>query len=263
MINLIRADLFKLWRGKAVKISFLLICVSATAFTIISRLMAQGKFDTTLSNQVAGLSDIVMLSIICPFLAGAFICGDFENKTVHDAISFGSGRGKLIVSKAIVYFLVSGLMMLPYAVATLIGYGTGKEFKAFTASTYLDILARESKDMTGSMIMKIVAVILCVMIVYIAKLSICVLVAFILQRSALVVCIGFAALLLSDLLIVVGEKIKPLGDLLSFTPLAMGYRVISMDVGAGVLVKSVIVSVIYIVIMLAITIRIFKRKEIK
>lgn len=263
MLNLIRADLFKIRKMKAVKISFLITCICSIAFVIISNLMAQGKFDTSLSSQVAGLSDIVILSIICPFLAGAYICGDFDNKTIHDAISFGCSRGKLIASKAIVYSLVSGFMMLPYAVVTLIAYCTGKDFKAFTASTYLDILASGSKEITGSAMGKILAVIVTMMMVYIAKLSICVLVSFVLQRSALVVCIGFSVLLLSDLLIVLGKNVKPIGDILSFTPLSMGYRVISMDAGANVLAKAVVVSIVYIMVMLVITNCIFKRKEIR
>jgi ABC-2 type transport system permease protein len=265
MFNLIQSDLFKLRKSKAVKVCFCITTLCAIFLVIISHLISNGTLGMSVSGNASLLSDIVVMSTIGSVIAGLFICNDFENKTINATISCGFGRGTLLISKSLVYFLVMAMMLLPYCVVTIIALAFGTKFGTpFMASVFLDILSSEAGAVFSvAMFAKVITIMLTLTIVYAGRLSICVLLAFLLKKPALVVGAGFGLSLVCDLFVGLRGNLGPLGKLLGYTPFAQGYTVLTMNSGAETLLKAIVCSIIFIVVIISIVYSVFRKTEIK
>lgn len=266
MINLIQSDFYKLSKSRTIKILFIIMWIAAGVVASVSYLMAQGKVGYELSGPISGLTDIMMVAIVGPFLAGIYICTDFDNKSINDAISScGSSRMTVIMSKALVYYLLVILMLVPYAVVTVIGFASGAEFsKPFAASVFLSILANPTHlSFTASVFGKMVAIMLVMMITYASEMTVCVFLSFILRKSSLVIFIGFVIILVLQILGGLGTKVEVVEQILSYTPFSIGNTVLTMDAGVYVILKSLGISLLFIVWLLSITNGAFRKSEIK
>ncbi|AHZ14668.1 ABC transporter permease [Bacillus velezensis] len=266
MMNLIQSDLYKLRKSKAIKILFLIMWVAAAVVALVSYLVAQGKIDQELSGPLSGLTDIMMVAIVGPFLAGVYICGDFDNKTIHDAISScGISRLVVIISKAIVYYLIVMLMLVPYVVVTLIAFATGAEFsQPFAASVFLSILANENGlDLTPLVFGKMIVIMIVMLLVYASEMTVCVLLSFLFRKSSLVIFTGFGLILVLQILGGLGSKSDVVNNILSYTPFSIGSSVLTMDADPDVILKALGVSLLFCVWFLSITNGIFRKSEVK
>lgn len=266
MINLIRSDLYKLQKSKPIKILFLMMWIAAGVVAVVSYLMAQGKVGFELSGPISGLTDIMMVAIVGPFLAGVYICGDFDNKTINDAISScGRSRGAVVLAKSVVYYLLVMLMLVPYAVVTVIAFATGAEFsQPFANSVFLSILANSSSlDFSAVVFGKMLVIMLVMMIAYAAEMSVCVLLAFLLRRSSLVIFIGFGAILVLQILGGIGTKFEIVENILSYTPFSVGSASLTMDAETNVILKALGVSLLFVSWLMSITNATFRKSEIK
>ena len=102
MLNLIRADLFKMCKSSVMKILFGITTLCAGAMTVIAYFITQRKMDPGMTGIGFLFSDINIISILGAVIAGVFICGDFDNKTIHDAIACGCSRRTIIDRKSVV-----------------------------------------------------------------------------------------------------------------------------------------------------------------
>jgi ABC-2 type transport system permease protein len=265
MLNLIYADLYKLSKSTAIKVCIILSCISAIALTYISHSIATGAMSDTIRGSAAGLGDVMIVFLLGSLMAGFLVCSDFESKLIHDAVACGNGRIAVVISKTLVYILLVALLVLPYAIATIVGFCTGAEFTTpFVPSIFLDILANKTGlGLTPAVICKIIVVSLITMLVYAARLSICLPIAFKVRKPVVVMAIGFAFGFLSQLVIALTKDVPILGDILSNTPFAMGDNVVTMEAGAGMLFKVTGSSFVLLIIIAAITYRLFRKAEIK
>jgi len=264
MFNLIHADLYSLRKSNAVRIAFCITCLTAAAMVIISYFMAKGSISSEISGNASALCDPMVMSMVGSLIAGIFICGDFQNKTIHDAIAGGCGRSTVLISKAISYFIVIAVMLLPYAIATVIAFATGSEFMPYLYTAFFDILANASgMDLTAEVFLKITAISVTLMIVYAAQLSICVLFSFLLKRPTLVVALGIGSIMLITMVMGLGDDFEIIESILSLTPFAMNYPTISMEAAAGDLIKAISSSLGFILLILGVTYAGFRKAEIK
>jgi ABC-2 type transport system permease protein len=265
MLNLIMADCYKLRKSAALKTGVAITMISAAAMVYIAYLLSEGQVGADVSGSASLLLDIVILSITGSIVAGVYICGDFENKTIHGAVSCGNSRSAVILSKTIVYILAVAVMVLPYPVITAVALGTGYEFgEAFGPSVFLHILAEHSGSaLTAGELMKLLPVTLAMIAVHAARLGACVLFAFILKKPAFVVGLGIAVTILGDFTVTLADKVPFIGKVFLYTPFAMNAEVVSLNAGAGDLMKAIAVSIAFILIILAVTAGIFRRTEIK
>lgn len=262
MFNLIRADLYSIRKSKVIKILFCIVSVCSITMAVVSHLMAVGKVSLDSAGNASALGEPMMMSLIGAVLAGVFICGDFENKTIHDAISCGSGRRTIIVSKAISYFIVIAFMMIPYFVVTIIGVCMDFEYTLYMRSSFLGILSNVSSiEVASQMIFKILAITLTLMLVYASQMSICVALSFLIRKSILTVGICFGIPLLINLIMGLGNNVQILADFFSYTPFTMGY--ITLDAAASDFIKPIVVSIGFIIVLLAITYSGFRKSEVK
>ncbi|WP_195573939.1 ABC transporter permease [Paenibacillus sp. 1001270B_150601_E10] len=265
MLNLIQADLFKLRKSSAMKILLGITTLCALVMTFIAYLIPQGKMEASITGIGFMFSDINVISILGGFMAGILICGDFENKTIHDAIANGSSRSTVIVSKAVILGMALICLLLPYAIITFISLCLGSEFSmGSVAVVFLHLLTTEGGSvLSAAEIWKTIAIALTLMIVYAAQLSICVPLAFKLKKPILVVVIYYAFSIFTAQLIRLGDSYPWFGRVLSFTPYAGDYTFLTLDTTAGDLFLAILFSVIFIIIMVGITSLMFRRSEIK
>jgi ABC-2 type transport system permease protein len=265
MLNLIQADLFKLCKSSVIKILFGITTLSALTMVIMAYLIPKGQIPDKYTGLGFMFSDINMINILGAVIAGVFICGDFDNKTIHDAIACGCSRGAVIVSKAIVFFCAIGFILLPYAIITGIALSIGSKFDMGDVSVgFLHLLSKESGIvLSTTMLLKSLAVALTLMIVYIAQLSICVPLAIVLKRPVLVVGICYGFSILCGQLAVIADSSTAFGNIFSCTPYGGNYAFVTLDTGAIDLVKAIAVSLVFIILMLALSYSAFRRSEIK
>lgn len=265
MLNLIRADLFKLFKSLSIKILFGITCLCAITLTVMAYFIPRGGIDAGMTGIGFMFSDINIISILGAVLAGTFICGDFDNKNIHDAIASGSSRMAVIVSKALVFFCGIAILVLPYALAAVFALISGFEFGMdAVALGFLNFLTRGSGNaLPASEFLKLFAVILTLVIVYASQLSVCVPLAFVLKKPVLVVPIYYAVSVLSAQLIALSASSEALDFILSKTPFGGDYIFLTMDSGTVDIVAAIFGSLVFITVMLAITYGAFRKAEIK
>ncbi|WDV46392.1 ABC transporter permease [Clostridiaceae bacterium M8S5] len=261
MYNLIKADLYKLRKTKAMKIMFGITTLSAVLMAWCAYLMPQGKIDQSLSGVVFMFSDINIMSIIGGIIASIIICSDFDNKTIHSAIASGSSRVYIIISKALVFCIAIIIMLMPYMITTGIALSTGAEFSVGPVA--VGFLYNLVSEAIGADMFKWLMVSFTLIIVYIAQLSICIPLAFTVKKPVLVIGIYYGLSIFCGQLGKLGENNAIVYRILSFTPFGGGYTFLTTNVESIKLIKALSASVLFVTIMSVIAINIFKKSEIK
>ncbi|MCL6603188.1 MAG: ABC transporter permease [Paenibacillus sp.] len=265
MYNLIRADLFKLRKSMAIKILFGITTVSALAMAMFAYLIPQGKIDGSMTGIGFMFSDINVISILGAVIAGVFICGDFDNKTIHDAIANGHSRVAVILSKATVSGCALVFILLPYAIITVIALSTGYEFSMGSiALGFLNIMTSEAgTGFSASEIGKLLAVMLTLMIVYVAQLSITVPLALFLKKPVFVIALYYAFSILCGQLAGLGDGSLLINRMFAVTPYGSSYSLVTLNTGNADILQAISVSLVFIVAMIAVAYSGFRRSEIK
>lgn len=264
MYNLIKADLFKLYKSKMIRILFAIMTLCAVIMAIIAYNIAQG--------QMAGaggigflFSDVNVISILGAVVAGTIISGDFDNKTIHDAIACGYSRSSIIISKAVVFFCAIAFLLLPYAIVTVVAIGSGATFSIGSAALgFLNLLMQENGTAFSVEVgFKLFFIMLVLVVVYIAQLSICIPLAIALKKPVLVVAVFYVISICSGQLSALNGTYPMFDKVYSMTPYGGIHSLLTLHSGGGDIFKAIVVSMSYIVVMLVIAYRIFKKLEIK
>lgn len=265
MYNLIKADLFKLRKSMAIKIIFAIAAIGALTMVIMAYLIQKGKLNTGTTGIGFMFSDANMVAILGAVLAGIFICGDFDNRTIHEAIVNGNSRCKVVISKSIVFFISCLVILFPYFIVTGIAIKTGYKFNMGGISVgFLNLITTEGgKAISSSQGLKILSIMFGMIFIYIAQLSVCIPFAIGLKKPVIVVAIFYGITILSPQLAKLEASYKAFKNIIECTPYGNKYFFMTLNTGAGDIVKAFIVSLICIIIMLAITCFAFKRAEIK
>lgn len=265
MYNLILADLFKLRKSMAIKILFTITTLSAVAMTVIAYQIPKGNLDASMTGIGFMFSDVNMMSILGAVIAGIFICGDFDNKTIHDAIANGCTRGAVIGSKAIVFCCALTFILLPYVIVTGIALSTSEQFSmGSTAVGFLNVITSEAgTTISASEIWKLFAVMMSMIIVYLAQLSICIPIAFVLKKPVLVVAIYYGFSIFCGQLGRLKDSSPAFDRIFSCTPFGGNYAFLTLHTGVGDIFKAITVSLVFMIAIFAITYFAFRRSEIK
>ena len=265
MINLIHADLYKLGKSKALKISFLLLCAAAGTLVYISHGIAVGSIKAEVSGDASGLTDIVLMGLFSSLMTGIFVCGDFESKLIHDEVACGNGRKAVVISKTFVYIMVVMLLYLPYAIAGVAGFCSGAEFAPpFVPSMMLVLIANNAGiAVTASSVVKAIVMMLLTGLVFAARMSFCLPIAFKLRKPVVVMAIGMAADWTLDMIIRAAGDIPVIGTIISYTPYSKIRYELTLASGTGELVEMAVISIVFIALMSAITYTLFRNAEIK
>ncbi len=260
MINLIYGEFYKYRKSLALKICLLITTSCAILLGVLSNGMAKGTMEMT-ADSLSGLSDIFIISVLGALMAGLAICGDFDTKNIHDAIS--CGRRNIVISKSIGYCVIIALLTLPYAIVGFVGFVSGGEFQtSLSYSTYLSMMANPSKlAIDGTGIAKSIEVLLISIVLYTARLSFCIPLAFKVKKSVVVTVVGVVLGFLCDFFVNLLSKVPLLDTIVEYTPFS--YPMLTLDMGQGELLKILCISMGFLILMIALTNLLFKKDEIK
>lgn len=265
MINLIRADLYKMRKSKTFQVLIGLTLFCALGMIMIAYLIPKGKISDSYTGIGFLLSDVNMISIVGAVVAGVFICGDFENKSIHDSIASGINRSTVLISKSIVFLLAICFLLLPYAMLSIIAISTGYAFDMGSVSVgFLNLLTQEAGiDFRMDVLFKLLIVAVTLIIAYLAQLSICIPLALIFKKPVAVVAINYILTILCAQLLGFRKNSKEFDQIISLTPFGGDYNLLTMDASSGDIGKAIIVSILFISIIFLLTFIKFRKSEIK
>jgi ABC-2 type transport system permease protein len=265
MINLIQADLYKMRKSTAMKVLFAITTVCAVIMTIFAYLIPQGKIPESYTGIGFLFSDINMMSILGAAVAGIFICGDFDNKTIHDAITSGCSRIAIICSKAITFFIAVIILVLPYAIITGIALLSGVKLGMSSVGVgFLHLMAIDGGTAFDvSVFFKMLAVMLTLILVYIAQLSLCVPFALIFKKPVVVIVAYYSFTLFCAQLYGLSNDSEVFKNISSYTPYGGNHTFLTLEAHAGNFGKTIIVSLVFITLMMVATYSVFRKSEIK
>lgn len=265
MFNLVIADLFKVRKLMAVKLSILFCFISATALLWMSYGVTNGVFSREISYQLSGLTEIMMISLFGPLIVGVAICQDFEDHAMQHVISLGIGRGKVLIGKVILIVFMIAVLLLPFLINTLVGVFLEINLsEEVVQSTFMKcIIDVQGQVISSTQVGKIILIYFAMIVVYVARLSICLPLAMLVKKQSIVMIIGFAVGGLIDVVVGLISN-SALGKvLLDYLPYSRNYMILGLDTSTGLLLKLFIVCVLFTSIMIGITYKLFIKTEVK
>lgn len=256
MFNLIKCEFFKLRKSMAFYVLLgtqILLSIFATVLSIV---MADNITNASTKSALYGinalistLSDTSLIMILGSILAGIFICSDFENRTFQGAISSGNGRGRVLLSKVLVYFAALSIISIPYPVIY---------------SVVMTITNGFGAPIDVTMCYKVVGMFLSTFVINASILSVAVLCAFVIKKSGAVIGISIGLLALGgNIFIGLGNFSQIVSKILPYTPLGLNSWVMKQDVNVFDFNKVVLIGLVYISIFVFATYRMFRKAELK
>lgn len=250
MPNLIKLEFYKLKKQKIYKMLLLaVIIISAlSAYSEMSALSANGILSSGKVSYINAFRDISMLFVSAMF-AGFFIGSDFSNKTIQSQLSQGRSRWEVVVSKALVFFSGTSMIMLLYPITVsfihTFKFGWGEPFTMIS-------------------VVYILRVALLGAILNIGTTSIFVLFAFLCRDIPKTICLSvFSLVLFSVLSSILGNTFPVMRKIISFTTLAQ-LNHIADDIILPSMIISVLLSAgVTAVIAISLSNVLFAKAEIK
>lgn len=264
MVNLFRADLYKFKKSKGLKVYILLSFLCITILAVILYKVADGTMSKDILQSVSLLIDAIMVSLLASLMIGSYICGDFQSKTIHSEVSCTT-RGKVILMKCLSSMFATSLITLPYAIVAVICFISKMKFAQFDGipSLFIGILNNSKGiEVTVSSVAKSIVLVFVGILLYAARLSICIPVAFKVRKSVVVMAVGIAAAFGFDMVTQMLKDVAVIGTIFDNTPYAVIYD-LSMTASVGTIIRAVIDSIVFILVMIGITYAMFRKAEIK
>ncbi|MFS0722493.1 ABC transporter permease [Paenibacillus sp. 1P07SE] len=260
MVNLIWAEWYKLRKSVAIRILIFITGICAVVMALFAHLIAEGKMAESMGNLGFMFSDMNVISILGAVIAGVYICGDFDNKTIHHMIAGGKSRGTVVAGKAVIIACGLVLILLPYVIVTAAALMSGLAFDMQAAGLgFLNLLSAMPGTFSAAEAGKLAALMLTLIIVYIAQLSITLPLALMLRKPVLVIVIYYAFSILCGQLAGLGG----LDTWLNLTPYGTDHVLLGADSGYAEMLQSIGISVVFVLAMLLLSYLVFRRAELK
>ncbi|MCM1172409.1 MAG: hypothetical protein NC393_09815 [Clostridium sp.] len=112
MVNLIKAELYKLNKSISYKALLIGVCIYALTdmYSMNGELETVNGFETVIDS----FSFWGRCLMLCGIFAGVFIAGDFHNRIFYSEIAVGNSRRKVLAAKSMVYWLACIIIELFY-----------------------------------------------------------------------------------------------------------------------------------------------------
>lgn len=264
MINIIRADLYKIRKSIAMKVLFIMTFVCSIIMAVMSNAIASGSISTDYSGIGFLFSDANMTSILGAVIAAIFICGDFDNKIISTEISSGNSRMNIVCGKMISYLISVFIIMLPYIVVSVVGAAISTKFDMGASVGYLHLLQSTGDSVVSlNELFRLLLISVIMLVVYLAQFSLCVPLAFKVKKPVLVVAIYYVVTIIIAQISNLATKSDTLDNIYSLTPFGGNYLFFNLSSSILDMVKAVIVSIIFAAVVMMITFLLFRKQEVK
>lgn len=260
MINQLRAQLYMVRHGLTVPLCLLACAVAAAFYMVLQHQLATGSLGPAEANGVAGLSDVMFVSLLGSLIYGAVVSLPFETRSVHNAL-LAADRATVVTATTVIAALAVTALSLPYGLAALLARATGEDFTP-AVPTPFSALAAQTGELTGSEVGAIITVTLTSAVLTAAKLSVCLPLAFWLKRPLVVMAAGFAWGFVADLLGGAAADVAGLDVLVRLTPFSSEHTPAPGSTG-GEMLAAVAVSLVFLALMGLASWLVLRRADIK
>lgn len=246
MFNLIRAHCFSLSRARTTWLLFAASVVCALVMLLFLKRI--GASESSLGGIAFFFSDLNVVTLIGAVLATLLISNDFDNRTMQHTISAGHSRAQIVTSKFIVYWLFMCLYLLPFVAASFwIFYADAPYTFGVPMGGMISAMNSTTQISTA------VALLLCLVIVYVGQTSLAVMLAFFLKKPTFVIVLFYAISVLC------GQLAANNLNWLNWTPFGGDAITVTAD---SSLLAICLVSLRFISICVGITILYFRKTDI-
>lgn len=264
MINMIKADLYKMRKSITMKVVFLITLICSILMALMSYFIADGSLSDTYSGITFLFADANMTSILGSVLAAVFICSDFENKVISTEISSGTSRFTIIIGKIISYFIAVSIIMLPYAIVSIIGVLLKKNFSISQGVGFFNLLqSSQNISFSTNDVLKLIVVALVLIVVYLGQFIICIPITFKVKKPVIVVAVYYAFTVAMAQISNLAAKSDAFNNILSCTPYGNKYLFLTLESSCGDIVKALVVSIIFVIFISIISYLLFRKEEVK
>lgn len=260
MFNLVNANLYKARKMKTLWVLLVISIICAGLLMGITYGIAHDQVDANLSSIGFLFSDMNMLTILGAVLAASFIGGDFETKQVHHPIVSGYSRIQLVLAKAICYWILLFIIMLPYLLMSLVALLSDSSFSMGTATAGFLGIVTTAGDANAS---KVIVVLLSMAMIYLAQLSVTIFLAFWLKKAVFVISIFYMISALTGQIALYRDVFGIVHDVISLTPFGIDFIALHVGVENGILMQSWLVSIIFMLVIVTISWLNFRQVDIK
>lgn len=249
MINLIKLEFYKLRKQSIFKIILIaVIIISAfSAYSEIRLMTADGLLGSGKTGFANAFQDIFMLFVSAIF-AGFYIGSDFSNKTIQSQLSQGHSRFEVLISKALVFFVGTSMIMLLYPITVSLihtyQYGWGEPF-------------------TPVSLFYILRVAFFGVILNIGTTSVFVLIAFLCRDIPKTICFCLAFPVLFSAVSSTLGSIPVIGKVINFTTLAQLTNIIGDTIPPITILTLFLSAAITVIIVISISNYLFAKAEIR
>ncbi|GGP13131.1 hypothetical protein [Oceanobacillus neutriphilus] len=261
-MQLLKADFFKLSRSISPWTVFILSILSAIIFAASSHYVASGSLSLeTASGTLSLFSETQMMALLGSIAAGICLTTDFENKIIENAVSGGHSRNAIIINKIVLFFILIALLYLPYIIITLIFAFTDTAFSGFVPTPTLNILAGAAEQgVTAGLFGKIILISGLSLLIFFSQLMVSIFYMFLFKRAVLVI----AATYMTSLIL---GPISSLNDtvhsVMAYTPFGIDLSQLAFGMSGEFIVKSMMISLLFIFIFYLASFLIFRKAEVK
>ncbi|AIQ65431.1 hypothetical protein PSTEL_22270 [Paenibacillus stellifer] len=260
MYNLILSNLYKGIKSKTLRVLLLVSTCCAAATVLLANGIAKGTVSTDLRSIIFLFSDTSMLAILGAVLAAALIGSEFDTRLFHHSIVAGYSRFQIVVGKAITYWIFAVLIMSPYFIANVAALVFKVNVNMGVASAgFLNIINTGTDDRAG----KIILALLCMLLIYVAQLTLTILFAFVAKKAMLIIPVFYVISAMAGQASLYAESLPNLGRLLNATPFGNDFIGLTSHASNELVVQAITVSVLFMVVIVAITYAAFRKTELK
>ncbi|GEN87844.1 hypothetical protein MKY30_10640 [Oceanobacillus sp. FSL W8-0428] len=261
-MQLLKADFFKLSRSISPWTVFILSILSAIIFAASSHYVSTGSLSLEAASGTLSLfSETQMMALLGSIAAGICLTADFENKIIENAVSGGYSRNTIIINKIISFFILIALLYLPYIIITVIFAFTNTAFSGFIPTPTLNILAGAAEQgATAGLLGKIILISGLSLLIFFSQLMVSVFYMFLFKKAVFVIAATYMTSLILGPISSLNDKVH---SVMAYTPYGIDLSQLTLGMSGEFIVKSMIISLLFIFIFYLASLLIFRKAEVK
>ncbi|MDT2661524.1 hypothetical protein P7E02_16740 [Enterococcus hulanensis] len=260
MIDLMKADFFKARNSSVLFVLFFFACFSSGFMFVSAHIVAEDIGRSSILQFASFFSDAQMISLLGCIFVGTYLCRDFNEKAIEQAIGSGKKRGQIIANKILILILFVFLLYLPYVAGSIFLGASSISAMAFVQTIPLKFAAENnSLDLNAETLLNIGKLFFLSTFTMASQLSITIPFVFVLRRSVSVLASSYLLLLLLGPVASLNSTVK---DVLSFTPFYMNADKMVLGLPNEFFFKRVLINSCFILLIAGVSWLIFRKSEI-
>lgn len=260
MMDLLKADFFKARHSLVLFILFFFACFSSAVMFGCGHIVAEDAGKSSILQFASFFSDPQMISLLGCIFVGIYLCRDFDEKVIEQAIGSGKRRGQIIANKLVLLILFIFLLYLPYVAGSIFLSANSTPVVAFLQTIPLKIAAENSSlQLSVETLAALGKLFFTSGFTMVAQLAITIPIVFLLKRSVSVLASSYLLLILLGPVASLNDSAQ---KVLSFTPFYMDTEQLTWAISNEFFFARVLVNVCFIIVMLGVSWLVFRRSEL-